>query len=113
MEILYILQLKKILSSGPVGAEGPQGPQGPVGPQGQPGKDATVDYQQLKLLATFSYEQAVPSTTWHIEHNLGFYPSVTAVTYGGNHIIGEVNYIDENNVEVSFTKERQGYAYLS
>ncbi len=100
----------QIIDSGPTG---PVGPVGPVGPQGRAGKDAVVDYALLKQLATFSFEQASPATTWYIEHNLGFYPSVFTVTYGGHQIQGAVYFIDENNVEVSFTKERQGYAYLS
>lgn len=64
-------------------------------------------------LSTFTHEQGQPAKVWNISHNLGFYPSVAVVTYGGNQIIGGVDYIDKNELTVSFAVKVSGYAYLS
>lgn len=58
------------------------------------------------------YQTAV-SSTWTITHNLGKYPSVTVVDSGGNVIIGDVKYVSENEVKISFTSAFSGTAYLN
>lgn len=62
---------------------------------------------------TFTHEQASASDKWVIIHNMNFYPTVTTVTYGKNQILGEVQYIDKNHLEVTFSTIMSGYAYLS
>lgn len=72
-----------------------------------------VDYDLVKERTIYSHEQAQASTTWLINHNLGYYPSVSTTTYGGTTIIGAIKYIDKNNLTVEFTVEVAGYAHLS
>lgn len=65
---------------------------------------------------TFIFEQAVPSTTWTIEHNLGKRPSVTVVDSAGTVVLGQVTYDTDdplNKVTVSFTVEFSGTAILN
>lgn len=62
---------------------------------------------------TFIYTQAVASTVWTINHGLGKYPSVTVVDSGGNIIIGELEYVDANNLKIIFTSVIGGTAYLN
>lgn len=74
---------------------------GPKGDQGDPGTGA------------FIYEQPVPSSTWTINHNLGFFPGVTVVDSGGTDVVGSITYVDEDNLYVTFNAPFGGTAYLS
>ena len=62
---------------------------------------------------TFSYEQALASSVWNIQHNLNKYPSVTIVDSAGSVIEGKVNYININNIEIEFNSPFKGKAYLN
>ena len=62
---------------------------------------------------TFVYNQATSSDVWEIEHNLDKYPAVTVVDSGGSVIIGEIVYIDKNNVRITFTSAFSGKAYFN
>lgn len=74
------------------------------GPKGDPGDPGT---------GAFTYEQDVPSDTWYITHNLGFFPGVTVVDSGGTDVVGSITYIDEDNLYVTFNAPFGGKAYLS
>ena len=63
--------------------------------------------------AHYIHEQIAPSSTWHIQHMLGKYPSVTIVDSAGNVQIGEVEYVDANNLIISFNGSFAGRAYLN
>lgn len=61
----------------------------------------------------FVFNQNVASSLWEINHNLNKFPSVTVVDSGNNIVIGEVIYINENNLQISFTSPFSGSAYLN
>lgn len=62
----------------------------------------------------YVHTQDVPSASWTITHNLGFFPSVTIVDSGGTNVGGvDVLYINENSVRVDFGAAFGGKAYLS
>lgn len=61
----------------------------------------------------FVFTQASPSDTWVINHTLGGRPSVTVVDSASTTVIGEVSYISDSQVEVSFTSPFSGFAYLT
>ena len=61
----------------------------------------------------FVYVQATSSDVWEIEHNLDKYPSVTVVDSGGSVVVGEIVYINKNNVRITFTSAFSGKAYLN
>ena len=84
-----------------------------AGPKGDHGPPGVVDYSHVLNITAHTHEQAQATTVWAIQHDLGFYPSVTTVTYGNNHVIGEVKYTDENSLTIEFTVELSGFAYLS
>jgi len=63
--------------------------------------------------ASYIHNQITSSTTWTINHNLGFFPSVSVVDSGDNHVIGDVTYVSQNVVTVSFNSSFGGKAYLS
>ena len=68
---------------------------------------------QIDSMTTFIYNKLSPESVWTINHNLDKYPSVTIVDSSGNEVIGEVNYIDKNNLFISFSAAFSGTAYLN
>ena len=62
---------------------------------------------------TFIHNQPIPSATWTIQHNLGKFPSVTAVNVNNIQGFGEVEYIDSNNLTIKFSAGFSGKAYLN
>lgn len=61
----------------------------------------------------YVHNQVISSASWNINHNLNKFPSVTVTDSGNNVIMGDVAYIDTNNVTVSFTGAFSGKAYLN
>jgi len=78
--------------------------------QGNTGTEADF-VKDLLQDETFIYRQTTSSSTWTINHDLEKYPSVTVVTETTNEVMfGEVTYIDNNNLQVKFTKKTIPYA---
>ena len=71
--------------------------------------------EQLGIIddKTFTFNQAVASTEWQINHGLNKYPSVMIVDSGNNVVIGDIEYIDKNNVKCTFFSAFSGSAYLN
>ncbi len=61
----------------------------------------------------YIYTQDIATDVWNVNHNLNKYPSVTVVDSAGSVVIGEVTYIDENNLKVEFSGAFSGKVYLS
>ena len=62
---------------------------------------------------TFLYTQKESLEVWDINHNLNKYPSVTVIDSSGSEVIGEVEYIDKNNLKISFKGGFKGTATLN
>lgn len=61
----------------------------------------------------YTYTQRIPSDEWSIIHNLNKYPSVTVVDSANNIVIGDVEYINLNEVKVAFSGKFSGKAFLN
>jgi hypothetical protein len=61
----------------------------------------------------FTFTQGIASSSWAIQHNLGFYPAVTVVDSAGSTVIGDVSYESANALTINFTASFSGVAYLS
>lgn len=72
-----------------------QGPQGPTGSGG------------------YIHEQSSASTTWTINHNLGFKPSVELLDSGSQEIDGEVFHPSVNQTVVTLNPASAGIARLT
>lgn len=85
---------------------GPPGEQGEPGPQGPPGPTPPVHYRHI---------QGQPSTTWLIQHNLGYNPGGIVVEDSGGteHTGFGIDYIDPDNLILTFDYEFGGHADLS
>jgi len=68
---------------------------------------------QVLQVTTYTHNQITPASEWVINHNLGRYPSVAVVDSGGNLVIGNVAYVDENQININFTATFSGKAYLN
>lgn len=53
------------------------------------------------------------SKDWIIPHGLGKYPSVTVIDDGDNVVYGDIKYITNNELMVSFNGAFSGKAYLN
>jgi len=62
---------------------------------------------------TYRHVQGVAATVWTITHNLACRPSVTVVDSAGTLVIGQVEYLDDNNVRLTFSAAFGGEAYLN
>ena len=60
-----------------------------------------------------SWEQTTATSIWNIEHNLDKNPSVSVSDSAGSVIIGHVEYIDINNLKITFNAGFKGTAYLN
>lgn len=61
----------------------------------------------------YTHIQAVAAVVWEVRHGLNKYPSVTVVDSAQNIVVGDVVYIDENNVRITFAASFSGKAYFN
>lgn len=71
------------------------------------------EIRTLIYTGTFVYTQNSASDHWVIAHNMRKYPSVSIVDTAGTVVVGDVVYIDDNNVELYFSSPFSGAAYLN
>ena len=62
---------------------------------------------------TYTFAQASASATWTVQHNLDKFPSVTMVLSTGQKGYGDIVYIDENNLTITFASAESGKAYMN
>lgn len=58
-----------------------------------------------------THKQAQAAKVWTVAHNLGKRPAVTVVDSAGTVVIGEVDYLDDNTVRLTFCAAFSGTAY--
>ena len=76
---------------------------------GGSGGDVTV----IINTSTFIFTQAVAATVWNINHSLCKFPSVTVVDTGDTVVFGQIEYIDNENIRITFNTAFSGKAYLN
>lgn len=67
----------------------------------------------LKPDVSYVYLEDTGSVEISIQHNLNKYPSVTFIDKGGEMVIGNAIYIDENNIKCTFDEEFIGRVILN
>lgn len=75
----------------------------------------SIGVRGLPGAASSSYHhiQGVASTTWTINHNLGFNPNVSTFDVGGDQFEGDVEHVDLNTTLVHLAYAISGTANLS
>lgn len=72
-----------------------------------------VDSAELVPLVSYTHVQGSDSSTWTVNHDLGFYPAVTVFLSSGDIVEGAVAHTDTNNLTITFSAAISGSAYLS
>jgi hypothetical protein len=62
---------------------------------------------------TYTFAQASASVVWTVQHDLDKFPSVTMVLSTGQKGYGDIVYIDENNLTITFASAESGKAYMN
>lgn len=65
-----------------------------------------------QVFQTYVHSQDSASDTWTIEHGLGRWPSVHVVDSAGTEVQGGVQFINENQVELTFSAPFSGRAFI-
>lgn len=63
--------------------------------------------------STYVWTQSISLAVWTIPHNLGRFPSVTVVDNLNNKIEPDIQYIDNNNLQIINGVALVGKAYLN
>ena len=69
--------------------------------------------EELRTRSRYVHNQPVASDTWNITHNMRFFPNVSIVDTALSKVVGEVTYLTENSLTVTFSHSFAGKAYLS
>jgi hypothetical protein len=59
------------------------------------------------------FTQGNASKTWTVTHNLGKFPQVTVIDNVGDMVYGDVQYIDQNTLKITFSMPISGKCYLN
>ena len=108
-EVIFICDIAPIASSVFAMAAGEQGPAGAKGDKGDKGDQGLPGLSG----ASYTHTQAIPQSVWAISHNLGRYPSVTVVDSAGSVVVGDIEYVSNNSVVLTFSAAFGGSAYLN
>jgi hypothetical protein len=79
-------------------------------------KDVFVTAPAVALeagLFTYTHTQVSAAATWTVTHNLNRRPSVTVVDSGDTVVIGDVNYVSDNQLTLTFSAAFSGKAHLN
>lgn len=63
--------------------------------------------------SSFIYNQTVAEEVWTVNHNMGKRPSVTTVDTTDRIVVGEVNYLDNETLVITFKYPFKGKVYLN
>ena len=61
----------------------------------------------------YTHSQGTAATVWNVTHNLGKYPSVTVLDSAREEIEGQVDHLDVNHLNISFSGAVSGSASLN
>ena len=70
-------------------------------------------YSGIEGSGTYTHEQSTASAEWNITHNLNKHPSCTIVDSAETEVQGELEYINNNSLKLTFIGAFAGKAYLN
>lgn len=65
-----------------------------------------------RVFSQFIYQQSEPSKVWEIQHGLNKFPLVIAFSDKGKEIFGEIEYVNEARLTLTFAYDVIGEAYV-
>lgn len=63
--------------------------------------------------ASYIHTQAVPATTWTVNHGLNRRVSVSVVDLSDQAIVAQITWIDDNTVQIDTNSPAAGYVYCN
>ena len=76
--------------------------------------EAESDFEYVDLgNITYIHNQISASQEWLVCHNLGKHPSVTVVDSAGTVVVGDITYLNAEELIIRFTAEFSGRAFLN
>ena len=87
-----------------IGVQGLSGVDGTDGIDGVDGVDGDLNYVHNQIAA---------ASVWNVVHNLGKYPSITVIDTANTEVEGDVNYIDQNTAQLTFSAPFSGKAHCN
>ena len=72
-----------------------------------------VEFKEIVEDKNYIHDQGIPSIVWTINHNLNKYPSIVSVDSAGSVVMGQISYVDLNNVTITFNASFSGEAYIN
>jgi len=72
-----------------------------------------IDVNDLGADKTFLWNQGTPASTWYVAHSLSKYPSVVVIDSVNKTVEGHIEYVDDNNVILSFNGAFSGDAIFN
>lgn len=73
--------------------------------------DSITQYPDIDK--NYVHTQPVPAVEWIIKHNLKKFCSVIIVDSSDNVVVGDISYIDQDNIKIAFTGALSGKAYCN
>lgn len=70
-------------------------------------------YVSSKADAHYAHTQSTPESVWEVTHNLNKKPTVTVVDSADTVVVGEVEYLNNNSVRLTFAGAFSGKAYFN
>ena len=97
------------------GEQGPAGEGVPAG--GQTGqvlrKVSNEDYDTEWAKTSFIYTQSEASIEWIVNHDLNKFPSVAVIDSAGSVVVGDIQYINDTQIIITFCAPFSGQAILN
>jgi hypothetical protein len=63
--------------------------------------------------ANYVHDQGTPASVWNVTHNLGKRATPVVVDSAGTVVVGQIDFVDDNNVTLTFNGSFSGYAYFN
>lgn len=61
----------------------------------------------------YVHDQGVAASVWNVNHALNRRPSTIVVDSAGGVVVGRIDYIDDNNITITFNAGFSGSAYFN
>jgi hypothetical protein len=75
--------------------------------------NTAVEFKTIIEDKHYTHDQGMPSQVWTINHGLNKYPTAAAVDSAKSVVMGQIDYIDLNNITITFNASFSGEAYLN
>lgn len=72
--------------------------------------DEAIAEVEAGMAGTYLHTQAIASSSWNVNHNLGFKPDVATYSNGGLEFVAEVLHISDNQLTITLAAPTAGFA---